>query len=116
MADKQPGLQMCRARCCWPSTPVCCCDLVGADVAVRAAAIGRQRLEAGGAGVPDTSQAYELTPPARNPADIRVAGGTRITLDEFGLTAQVLLANDPATISVVDRLRRQSTQGRRIAA
>ena len=54
-------------------------------------------------GVPETSNAYELTPGGvrrlRDP--LRVAGGMRVNLLEFGLCSQVLLAHDPSIINAV---------------
>jgi hypothetical protein len=65
-------------------------------------------------GVPEASSAYELTPSGAQPLKHkRVAGGMRVALDEFGLTTQVLLANDPAIISAVNR--RAAEVGRRAA-
>jgi hypothetical protein len=54
-------------------------------------------------GVPETNNAYELTPggvrPLRHP--LRIAGGMQVHLPEFGLTTQVLLAHDPSIVGAV---------------
>jgi len=51
-------------------------------------------------GVPESTTAYELLPGGLRPLKHkRVVGGTQVTLDEFGLAALVLLAQDPAVIS-----------------
>ncbi|MFZ5832283.1 MAG: hypothetical protein ACOY3P_19530 [Planctomycetota bacterium] len=55
-------------------------------------------------GVPDATSAYELVPGGAPPLrHKREAGGTRVTLDEFGLTGAVLLAHDPLIITTVTR-------------
>lgn len=55
-------------------------------------------------GIPETYNAYELTPHGAQPLRrSRVAGGLSVTLDEFGLTSQILLAQDPAIVSAVNR-------------
>jgi hypothetical protein len=65
-------------------------------------------------GVPEASDAYELTPHGvQTLRHLRVAGGVRITLPEFGLTAQVLLAHDPLIVDAVNR--RAAQIGRRAA-
>ena len=65
-------------------------------------------------GVPEASDAYELTPHGvQSLRHLRVAGGVRVTLPEFGLTAQVLLAHD---LVIVDAVNRRAEQiGRRTA-
>jgi hypothetical protein len=51
-------------------------------------------------GVPEADEAYELVPwRLRRARYERVAGGTRITLDRFALTAQVLLTQDPLALA-----------------
>jgi hypothetical protein len=51
-------------------------------------------------GVPESSNAYELTPGGiRVLRHKRVTGGVRVTLDDFGLTSLVLLAHDPLVIN-----------------
>ncbi len=65
-------------------------------------------------GVPEATDAYELTPSGvQSLRHKRVAGGIRVTLDEFGLTAQVLLAHDPLIVGAVHR--RAAEMGRRAA-
>ncbi len=65
-------------------------------------------------GVPEASNAYELTPAGvRVLQHKRVAGGMCVTLDEFGLTTQILLAHDPLIINAVNR--KTSETGRRAA-
>ena len=65
-------------------------------------------------GVPEASDVYELTPHGvQSLRHLRVAGGVRVTLPEFGLTAQVLLAHDPLIIDAVNR--RAARIGRRAA-
>jgi hypothetical protein len=65
-------------------------------------------------GVPEAISAYELTPGGIQPLrHKRVTGGTRVTLDEFGLSDLVLLAQDPL---IVNALAQRSTAiGRRAA-
>lgn len=59
-------------------------------------------------GVPESNRAYELTPGGLKPLQPkRVTGGTRITLDEFGLTSLVVLTQDPL---VVNSLTRRAAQ------
>lgn len=65
-------------------------------------------------GVPEASEAYELTASGVQPLRYkRVAGGVRVVLDEFGLTNQILLAHDPVIVSAV--FRRAAEVGRRAA-
>ena len=65
-------------------------------------------------GVPEASSAYELTPNGVSPLrHNRVAGGVSVSLDDFGLAAQVLLAQDPLIIGAVHR--RAAQAGRRAA-
>ncbi len=65
-------------------------------------------------GVPETNSAYELTPVGvQELRHKRVAGGMSVTLEEFGLTAQVLLAHDPSVVGDVNR--RAVEVGRRVA-
>jgi hypothetical protein len=65
-------------------------------------------------GVPEPFRAYELTPRGAQPLRRqRVDGGLSVTLDEFGLTSQILLANEPSVVGAVDR--RATQIGRRIA-
>ena len=65
-------------------------------------------------GVPEASNAYELTPQGAQPLrHERIAGGMSVTLDECGLTSQILLAHDPLIISAVHR--RSEQNGRRAA-
>jgi hypothetical protein len=65
-------------------------------------------------GVPETWPAYELTPHGLQPLKKqRPAGGYSVTLDEFGLTAQVLLADAPLVVDAVHR--RAAQAGRRTA-
>jgi len=52
--------------------------------------------------VPESYKAYLLGPSTLQPIPReRVAGGTRITLDQFGLTSFVLLTQDPLAVSGV---------------
>jgi len=65
-------------------------------------------------GVPEASNAYELTAQGmQSLRHKRVTGGVSVTLDEFGLTTQVLLAHDPLVISAVHH--RAARMGRRAA-
>lgn len=65
-------------------------------------------------GVPEASNAYLLTPVGVQPLRRkRVAGGVCVSLDEFDLTAKILLAHDPLIISAVHR--RVARSGRRVA-
>ncbi len=65
-------------------------------------------------GVPEASSAYELTPSGvQSLRHMRVAGGMSVTLDEFGLATEVLLAHDPLIISAVHH--RAAQMGRRAA-
>jgi len=55
-------------------------------------------------GVPEVNSAYELTPSGvQELRRTRVAGGMSVTLEEFGLTTQVLLAHDPTVVGDVNR-------------
>lgn len=65
-------------------------------------------------GVPESNRAYLMIPGAMEPLrPKRVAGGTRITLDEFGLTSLVLMTEKP---SVVAAMTEQTSQIARRAA
>ena len=65
-------------------------------------------------GVPEANSAFEITPSGVQPLKHnRVTGGERVTLNEFGLTAQVLLAHDPIVITSVQR--RAASMGREAA-
>jgi hypothetical protein len=64
--------------------------------------------------VPEASDVYELIPSGVQPLKRkRVAGGLSVTLEEFGLTTQVLLAQDPLIVAAVHR--RAAEVGRRAA-
>ncbi len=55
-------------------------------------------------GVPESASALELNPAGLRPlSHKRVTGGMRITLEEFALTAQVLLAHDPLVVNGLER-------------
>jgi hypothetical protein len=59
-------------------------------------------------GVPESNNAYLLSPGELQPLKHkRVTGGTRVTLDEFGLTAMVLLTQDPL---IANSLTRRAAQ------
>ncbi|MBN1394218.1 MAG: hypothetical protein JW959_04290 [Pirellulales bacterium] len=65
-------------------------------------------------GVPEAANAYLLTPAGARPLQRkRVAGGVRVSLGEFDLTAQALLAHDPRIVGAVHR--RAAESGRRMA-
>lgn len=65
-------------------------------------------------GLPESTLAYQLVPGhARGLKYKRVTGGTRITLDEFGLTDLVLLAHDPMIVGAI--MQRTAAIGRRAA-
>jgi hypothetical protein len=65
-------------------------------------------------GVPEATAAYELTPNGVRPLrHSRVAGGVSVSLDDFGLSTQILLAHDPLIVSAVHR--RAAQTGRRAA-
>jgi hypothetical protein len=65
-------------------------------------------------GVPEAYNGYELTPHGAQPLRRkRGPGGLWVTLDEFGLSTQILLANEPVIVSAVDR--RAVQIGRRAA-
>ena len=60
-------------------------------------------------GVPEPYNAYELTPTGAEPLrHLLGPGGLSVTLDEFGLTTQILLAHDPFIISAVHRRAEQT--------
>ena len=64
-------------------------------------------------GVPEAGNAYLFTPAGVKPLRRkRVAGGVCVSLDEFDLTAQILVAHDPAVVGAVHR--RVSQSGRRM--
>ena len=68
-------------------------------------------------GVPEVNSAYELTPGGvQELRRKRVAGGMSVTLEEFGLTAQVLFAHDPLVVGAVNGLRGRSVLRGRVAA
>jgi hypothetical protein len=55
-------------------------------------------------GVPESHEVYELTPVGLRPINHkRVAGGTQVTIDEFQLTALVLLTPDPVVVNTIER-------------
>jgi hypothetical protein len=63
-------------------------------------------------GVPQSSDAFELTPlELRSVKSLRKTGGTRVTLEEFGLNSMVLFTNDPLVISSIKR--KTESSGRR---
>ncbi len=65
-------------------------------------------------GLPESTLAYQLVPGhAQGLKFKRVTGGTRITLDEFGLTDLVLLAHDPMIVGAI--MQRTAAIGRRAA-
>ena len=65
-------------------------------------------------GVPEANSAYELTlSGVQELRRKRVAGGVSVTLEEFGLTAQVLFAHDPSVLGAVNG--RASEKGPRAA-
>ncbi len=65
-------------------------------------------------GIPEANMAYEVTPGGVDPLRVvRVAGGMQVTFDEFGLTTQVLLAQDRRIVN--DVRRRAMALGRRAA-
>ena len=66
------------------------------------------------ADTPESSNIFELSTGHLEPLrHRRVAGGTQVTLDEFGLTSLLFLAQDPAIIEAVNR--RAGGSGRQIA-
>lgn len=61
-------------------------------------------------GVPETDEAYEITPGGRfRTSRSRVAGGVLITLNEFDLTSQVLLTQDARIVNFVSQQLAQVT-------
>jgi len=55
-------------------------------------------------GIPESDNVFELTAGPLQPLrHRRVAGGTQVTLDEFGLSSLLFLAQDPAIIEEVNR-------------
>ncbi|MBX3412333.1 MAG: hypothetical protein KF708_06405 [Pirellulales bacterium] len=68
--------------------------------------------------VPDSHRAYELTPSglASVRDKKRVAGGTRVTLDEFGVSAMVVLTEDSLTLGHLQReLRARAPRAAQLA-
>lgn len=66
-------------------------------------------------GVPESANAFELSPGGVKPiGHKRVTGGMRVNLADFGLTAEVLLAQDPLVVnSIIQRsagIARQAAQ------
>jgi len=54
------------------------------------------------AGAPESSNVYELTPGELRPLrHKRVTGGTRVILEEFGLSSQVLFAQEPLVVNTL---------------
>ena len=65
-------------------------------------------------GLPESASAYQLTPGnVQALRHKRVTGGTRVTIEEFGLTDLVLLAQDPLVINSL--MQRSAAIGRRAA-
>ena len=65
-------------------------------------------------GVPEPSNAYQLTASGiQSVPRRRVAGGVSVMLAEFGLTAQVVLAEEPTIIGAIQQ--RKAQPGRRAA-
>ncbi len=65
-------------------------------------------------GIPESSNIFELSAGHLEPLrHRRQAGGTQVTLDEFGLTSLLFLAQDPAIIEAV--ARRATASGRQTA-
>jgi len=65
-------------------------------------------------GIPESSNIFELTAGRLQPLrHRREAGGTRVTLDEFGLSSLLFLAQDPMIIEAVTR--RAAASGRQTA-
>ena len=55
-------------------------------------------------GVPESHSVYELTPVGLRPINHRrVTGGTEVTIDEFQLSALVLLTPDPVVVNTLER-------------
>lgn len=55
-------------------------------------------------GVPEAVDVYEISPGGMRPLPRkRVAGGLRVTLDEFSLTTLVLLTQDPQVVSILSQ-------------
>jgi hypothetical protein len=55
-------------------------------------------------GVPESHEVYELTPVGLRPINHkRVTGGTQVTIDEFQLSALVLLTPDPVVVNTLER-------------
>ncbi len=66
-------------------------------------------------GVPEEYEAYEITPAGfHSVRHKRGTGGTRLTIDEFGLTSTLLLSQDPAALDYLSR--RLAEVGSRAAA
>ena len=65
-------------------------------------------------GVPEATNAFVITPGGvQRLLNARRAGGLHVTLDEFGLTSQILLADNPVIVSKMNR--RAAEVGRRWA-
>jgi len=65
-------------------------------------------------GIPESSNIFELTAGRLQPLrHRREAGGTRVTLDEFGLSSLLFLAQDPTIIEAVTR--RAAASGKQTA-
>ena len=63
-------------------------------------------------GVPDANEAHEITPAGLRPLrNQRVAGGMRVTLDEFGMTSMIVVSQDPVVLSGLQQ--RIAQHGRR---
>jgi len=68
--------------------------------------------------VPESHRAYELTPSGLSSVrdKKRVAGGTRVTLDEFGVSSMVILTEDPLTLGHLQReLRSRAPRAAQLA-
>ncbi len=68
-------------------------------------------------GVPAAHEPYELTPAGMNAVrKLRVTGGTRVTLDEFGVTSLILLTGDPRVLGALNsRTQRAGSQAAHLA-
>lgn len=68
-------------------------------------------------GVPAAHEPYELTPAGLNAVrKLRVVGGTKVTLDEFGVTSLILLTGDPRVLSALNgRTQRAGSQAAHLA-
>lgn len=81
---------------------------IGKNAQISAAQSAGNRLSFVVPGVSESEDAFEVAPGSmRRLNHQRVAGGLRVTLDEFGLTSMILLTSDPLVVANISGRLRQ---------